>query len=161
MRSRYFDRVVVMALITWGLASPVVPAQTLRSSDEPVLLQDLAFTSSSDQTNIAVRASRPFDYTSYYPNPRLFILDITGAKSSLEKNFVDLKTNQVEFATVSQIGDGPRPMVRIEFNLARAIQYSLKPEGSKLFLTFRALNPVVSDKQPIRKKRGASIPPRR
>jgi hypothetical protein len=106
-----------MALMTWGLASPVVPAQTLRSSDEPVLLQDLLFTSSTDQTNVAVRASRPFDYTSYYPNPRLFILDITGAKSSLEKNFVDLKTNHVEFVSVSQIGDGPRPMVRIEFNL--------------------------------------------
>ena len=117
MRSRYFCRVAVMALMTWGLASPVVPAQTLRSSDEPVLLQDLLFTSSTDQTNVAVRASRPFDYTSYYPNPRLFILDITGAKSSLEKNFVDLKTNHVEFVSVSQIGDGPRPMVRIEFNL--------------------------------------------
>ena len=60
MRSRYFCRVVVMALITWGLASPVVPAQTLRSSDGPVLLQDLSFTSSNDQTNVAVRASRPF-----------------------------------------------------------------------------------------------------
>lgn len=145
MRSRYFCRVLVMALITWGMASPVVPAQTPHSSDGPVLLQDLSFTSNSAQTNVAVRASRPFDYTSYYPNPRLFILDITGAQSSLEKNFVDLKTNQVEFASVSQIGDGPRPMVRIEFNLARAIQYSLKPEGSKLLLTFRALNPVVSD----------------
>jgi type IV pilus assembly protein PilQ len=110
-----------------------------------VLLQDLSFSSSSDETNVAVRGSRPFDYTSYYPNPRLFILDITGAQSSLEKNFVDLKTNQVEFASVSQIGDGPRPMVRIEFNLARAIQYSLKPEGSKLFLKFRALNSGVSE----------------
>jgi type IV pilus assembly protein PilQ len=145
MRSRHFSRVVVLALTIWGLASPVVPAQTPRSSDGPVLLQDLSFTSTGDQTNVAVRANGPFDYTSYYPNPRLFILDITGAQSSLEKNFVDLKTNQVEFASVSQIGDGPRPMVRIEFNLARAIQYSLKPEGSKLLLTFRALNPVVSD----------------
>ncbi len=146
MRSRYFCRVVVMALIGWGLASPVVvQAQTPRSSDGPVLLQDLSFTSSSEQTNVSVRASRPFDYTSYYPNPRLFILDITGAQTSLEKTFVDLKTNQVEFASVSQIGDGPRPMVRIEFNLARAIQYSLRPEGSRLFLTFRALNPVVSE----------------
>ena len=146
MRSRYFCRVVVMALITWGLASAVVPAQPPRSSDGPVLLQDLSFTSSRDQTNVAVSASGSFDYTSYYPNPRLFILDITGAESSLEKGFVDLKTNQVEFASISQIGDGPRPMVRIEFNLARAIQYSLKPEGSKLFLTFRALSPVVSDR---------------
>jgi len=145
MRSRYFCRVVVMALIGWGFASPMVEAQTPRSSDGPVLLQDLSFTSSNEQTNVTVRASRPFDYTSYYPNPRLFILDITGAQSSLEKNFVDLKTNQVEFASVSQIGDGPRPMVRVEFNLARAVQYALKPEGSKLFLTFRALNPVVSE----------------
>ncbi len=145
MRSRYFCRVVVMALIGWGLASPVVEAQTPRLSDGPVLLQDLSFTSNSEQTNVAVRASQPFDYTSYYPNPRLFILDITGAQSSLEKNFVDLKTNLVEFASVSQIGDGPRPLVRVEFNLARAVQYSLKPEGSKLFLTFRALNPVVSE----------------
>jgi len=157
MRSRYFGRVVVMALITWGLASPVVPAQTPRSSDGPVLLQDLSFSSSSDQTNVAVRASRPFDYTSYYPNPRLFIVDITGAQSSLEKNFVDLKTNQVEFASVSQIGDGPRPMVRIEFNLARAIQYSLKPEGSKLFLTFRALNPAVSESAAKPEKAVASV----
>src|SRR5262245_376724 len=142
MRSRHFCGVVVMALIIWGFAIAVVPAQTPRSLDEPVLLQDFSFTSSSDQTNIAVRGSRPFDYTSYYPNPRLFILDITGAQSGLEKNFVDFKTNQVEFASVSQIGEGPRPMVRIEFNLERAIQYSLKPEGNKLFLTLRALNPV-------------------
>ena len=115
MRSRYFYRVVVMALIAWGLTSPVVEAQTPRLSDGPVLLQDLSFTSSNEQTNVTVRASRPFDYTSYYPNPRLFILDITGAQSSLEKNFVDLKTNLVEFASVSQIGDGPRPTLRVEF----------------------------------------------
>lgn len=145
IRSRYFYRVVVMTLLTWGLAVPGARAQTPGVSDGPVLLQDFSFSSSSDQTNVAVRASRPFDYTSYYPNPRLFILDITGAQSSLERNFVDLKTNQVEFASVSQIGDGPRPMVRIEFNLARAIQYSLKPEGNKLSLTFRTLSPAVSD----------------
>ena len=144
MRSRYFSRVAVMTLLTWGLAS-TVRAQMPPSSDRPVLLQDLSFSSSNDQTNVSLRASRPFDYTSYYPNPRLFILDIIGAQSGLEKNFVDLKTNQVDFASVSQIGEGPRPMVRIEFNLARAIQYSLKPEGSKLFLTFRALNPVASE----------------
>ncbi|HEU0005190.1 MAG TPA: secretin N-terminal domain-containing protein, partial [Terriglobia bacterium] len=155
MRSRYFCRVVVMALITWGLASPDLPGQTHGISDTPVLLQDLSFSSSSDQTNVVVRASRPFDYTSYYPNPRLFILDITGA---LGKGFVDFKTNHVEFATVSQIGDGPRPMVRIEFNLARAIQYSLKPEGSKLFLTFRALNPVVSENAVKLEKAVASEP---
>src|SRR5262245_9725729 len=139
MRSRYFSRVVVMALLTWGLAS-TVRAQMPPSPDRPVLLQDLSFTSSSDQTNVSIRASRPFDYTSYYPNPRLFILDITGAQSGLEKNFVDLKTNQVEFASVSQFGDGPRPMVRGEFNLPRAVQDSLKPDGTKLLLTFRALN---------------------
>ena len=50
-----------------------------------MLLQDLSFTSSSEQTNVAVRASRPFDYTSYYPNPRLFILDITGAQIEFGK----------------------------------------------------------------------------
>jgi len=144
MRSRYFSRVAALALLIWGFAS-TVRAQVPLSSDRPVLLQDLSFTSSSDQTNVSLRASRPFDYTSYYPNPRLFILDITGAQSGLEKNFVDLKTSQVDFASVSQIGEGPRPMVRIEFNLARAIQYSLKPEGSKLFLTFRALNSVASE----------------
>jgi hypothetical protein len=49
-------------------------------------------------------------------------LDITGAQSSLEKNFVDFRTSQVEFASVSQIGDAPRPMVRVEFNLAQAIR---------------------------------------
>jgi type IV pilus assembly protein PilQ len=161
MRSRKFCRVVVMALITWGSASLVLPAQTPRSSDGPVLLQDLSFNSSSDQTNIAIRASRPFDYTSYYPNPRLFIVDVTGAQSSLEKNFIDLKTNQVEFASVSNIGDGPRPMVRIEFNLARAIQYSLKPEGNNLLLTFRALNPLASESsiKPGKTADGASSQP--
>src|SRR5258706_13987481 len=109
MRSRYFCRVAAMALITWALASHVVPAQTPPSSDGPVLLQDLSFSGNGDQTNVSVHASRPFDYTSYYPNQRLFILDITGAQSSLEKTFVDLKTTQVEFASGSQIWDGPRP----------------------------------------------------
>ncbi len=146
MRSRVLDKVLRAALLMCVLCSPALQAQTPGTlSGSPALLQDLSFGGSSDQTNIALRANRAFDYTSYYPNPRLFILDITDAQSRLEKNYIDVKTSQVDFASVSQIGEGPKPMVRIEFNLARAIQYSLKPEGNRLFLTFRSLAPALPE----------------
>lgn len=155
-RSKCFGQVLGTTLLLWALCAPALHAETPAGAAlVPALLQDLSFTSDSSQTKITIRANQAFDYTSYYPNPRLFILDIPGAQSQLERNFVDIKTAQVEFANVSQIGEGPRPMVRIEFNLVRAIQYSLKPDGSRLSVTFKSMN--LASPEPA--ARNADAPP--
>ena len=106
-------------------------------------LKALTFSENPNQTTIEILADRAFDYTSYYPNPRLFILDVLGAESSLERNFVDFKTAQVDFANVTLIGEGQKPMVRIEFNLVRAIQYSLQADRGKLRLVLTSLRPSL------------------
>jgi type IV pilus secretin PilQ/predicted competence protein len=152
MQSKHCGKALGLVLLL-GLCSPVVQAETsLNAGATQAMLQDLSFTNDAHQTKITVRANQAFDYSSYYPNPRLFILDLPGAQSKFEKNFVDFKTAQVDFASISQLGEGLRPMVRIEFNLAGAIHYSLKPEGSKLSLTFRSMNlePPANDLQKAR-----------
>jgi len=149
MRSKYFGKVLNLTLLTlfgWGLCGPSLHAELpVSSSSTPAVLREVSFTSDATETKIAIRANEAFDYTSHYPNPRLFIVDIPGAQSQLEQNFVAFKTTQVNFASVSQIGEGPRPMVRIEFNLVSAVHYSLKPEGNALFLTFKAMNPALAE----------------
>jgi type IV pilus secretin PilQ/predicted competence protein len=148
MRSKHFGKVLnltLLMLLGCGLCRPSLHAEIPVTPSAPVVLQELSFSSDATQTKIAIRANQAFDYTSYYPNPRLFILDIPGAQPHLDKNFVDFKTTQVDFASVSQIGEGPRPMVRIEFNLVSAVHYSLKPEGNSLLLTFKAMNPSLAE----------------
>ncbi len=155
MRSNNPGRLIRMKilLIMMTLYVSVLLGQTPESLQSgPAQLEDLSFTSTPNQTVIIIRADRVFDYTSYYPNPRLFILDVPSSHSGLEKNFVDFKTSQVDFASVSQIGEGQRPMVRIEFNLTRAIQYSLQAEGMKLRLVFNSLKssmPESSSKKQV------------
>ena len=148
MRSKHFGKVLnltLLMLLGCGLCSSSLHAEIPVTPSAPAVLQELSFSSDATQTKIAIRANQAFDYTSYYPNPRLFILDIPGAQPHLDKNFVDFKTTQVDFASVSQIGEGPRPMVRIEFNLVSAVHYSLKPEGNSLLLTFKAMNPSLAE----------------
>src|SRR5437867_4791489 len=102
MRSKHLGRVASLALILLGLCVPAVRSQALPGAESgPVLIQGLSFTKTASQTVVLVSGDRAFDYTSYYPNPRLFILDLPGARSALEKNFVDFKTGQIDFATVS------------------------------------------------------------
>ncbi|MEW5975645.1 MAG: type IV pilus secretin PilQ [Acidobacteriota bacterium] len=118
------------------------PDQGLSASPETAglaSLQDVSFRSAPGQTVVLLRGDRKFDYTSYYPNPRLFILDVPAAQSKLSRNFIDFKTSLVDFATVSQIGEGTRNLIRIEFNLQQPVQYALQTNGNVLRLTFRGV----------------------
>jgi type IV pilus assembly protein PilQ len=105
------------------------------------LIQDFTFKSGQSQTVIFIHADSGFNYNYYYPNPRLLILDIPGAQSKLVRNSVELKTSEVDSATITQIGEGQNPLVRIEFNLMQSGQSSLQKEGSKLRLTFNTPKP--------------------
>ncbi len=137
MRSRNPVRFLKLVVLLWIIA--VVPGfsqSPVGAGATPALIQDLIIQGTPSQTVITVSADRLIDYTSYYPNPRLFILDIPEAQSSLPRNFISVKTTLVEFATVSQIGEGQKSLIRIEFNLGQPVQYSLQGEGSKVRLTF-------------------------
>jgi type IV pilus assembly protein PilQ len=137
MRSRPFIRYLkfVFLLLTVAVV-PGLPQSLVGAGSTPALIQDLSFKNTGTRTIFTVSADRLIDYTSYYPNPRLFILDIPEAQSSLPRNFVSVKTSLVDFATVSQIGEGEKSLIRIEFNLSQPIQYALQGEGSKIRLVF-------------------------
>ena len=130
-------------LLLLGFRSQPFWGQSAGSERAVAHLKALTFSENTNQTTIEILADRAFDYTSYYPNPRLFILDVLSAESSLERNFVDFKTAQVDFANVTLIGEGQKPMVRIEFNLVRAIQYSLQADRGKLRLVLTSLRPSL------------------
>jgi hypothetical protein len=83
-------------LLLLGFRSQPFWGQSAGSERAVAHLKALTFSENTNQTTIEILADRAFDYTSYYPNPRLFILDVLGAESSLEKNFVDFKTAQVD-----------------------------------------------------------------
>jgi|GEM_PF-383466 len=136
MRSKTFPS------IRWTLPFFLLCSQVLSSVAAPpavalpTLLQDLGFKTVANRTVVVVRANRVFDYTSYYPNPRLFILDIPGAQSGLQNNSVAIGTSLVDVATITRIGEGQRGLVRIEFSLNQPIQYALHNEGSNLQIHF-------------------------
>src|SRR5215831_13795506 len=121
-------------------------SEAFSEAGSAALLQDLSFKSTAKQTTILLKANRAFDYTSYYPNPRLFILDIPAAQSRLEGNSIAIKTSLVDNATVTHIGEGQRYLVRIEFNLNQPIQYALHNEGSNLQITFA----TIGSAEPVR-----------
>ena len=142
MRSKNLLRFAKLTILTLlALWVPAAFPETLSETGSgPVLVQDIAYKSAPDQTVIVIRASRKFDHTSYYPNPRLFILDIPEAQSQLEKNFVDIKTSLVDFATITQIGEGQKCLLRFEINLRQPIQYSLHNEGLTLKLILNSVD---------------------
>ena len=137
MRSRPLIRYLkLIFLLPILVAVPGLSQSTAGAGSTPAFIQDLSFGSSGSQTLVTVSADRLIDYTSYYPNPRLFILDIPEAQSRLSNNFLAIKTDLVDFATVSQIGEGKKSLIRIEFNLNQPIQYALQGEGSKVQVIF-------------------------
>ncbi|MFN8005757.1 MAG: AMIN domain-containing protein [Terriglobia bacterium] len=144
MRSKYFSKLLILNLIWLGLCALPLRAEGVAGERPPTHLKAMTFSENPGRTTIDILADRALDYTSYYPNPRLFILDVMGAESSLEKNFVDFKTAQVEFANVTVIGEGQKPMVRIEFNLVQPIQYALQADRGKLRLVFSSPIPAAS-----------------
>ena len=143
MRSKSLSRHLLLILLLLGFRAQPSWGQSTGIERTVAHLKALTFSENPNQTTIEILADRAFDYTSYYPNPRLFILDVLGAESSLEKNFVDFKTAQVDFANVTLIGEGQKPMVRIEFNLVRAIQYSIQADRGKIRLVLSSLRPSL------------------
>ena len=139
MRSKPSIRYLkLIFLLSTVVVVPIRSQSLVGGESTPALIQDLSFGSSGSQTIVTVSADRLIDYTSYYPNPRLFILDIPEAQSRLSTNFLAIKTNLVDFATVSQIGEGQKSLIRIEFNLNLPVRYALKGEGSKVQVVFNA-----------------------
>src|SRR5207247_4196107 len=91
---RFAKLTILTLLVLWV---PATFSDTLtETGSSPALVQDLTFKSAPDQTVIVIRASRKFNYFFYYPNPRLFILDIPVGQAQLEKNFIDMKTRSEE-----------------------------------------------------------------
>lgn len=134
-----FAKLTILTLLV--LSVPATFSDTLtETGSSPALVQDLTFKSAPDQTVIVIHASRKFNYFFYYPNPRLLILDIPEGQAKLERNFIDMKTSLVDFATITQIGEAQKCLLRLEINLRKSIQYSFHSEGSNLRLILNSID---------------------
>jgi type IV pilus assembly protein PilQ len=150
MRSKIsipFKRWTTLIFLLWvqSLSSQV----TAQAISTIAFVEDVSFKTSSKQTVVTIKANRAFDYTSYYPNPRLFILDIPGAQSRLQENSVAMKTSLVDYASITRIGEGERFLVRIEFNLNQPIQYTLHSEGATLRINFQPVGSAAGQASDI------------
>jgi type IV pilus secretin PilQ/predicted competence protein len=113
-------------------------AMALETAGNPAI-QDFSCRQEGGQTVVVVTADAAMDYTTSYPNPRLFLLDIPGAKLRLSQKFFDVRTPQVEFASIMRVGE-EKELVRIEFNLHQPVHFDLKPQGQQLVLRFSSLS---------------------
>ncbi len=133
-------------------------AMALETAGNPAI-QDFSCRQEGGQTVVVLTADAAMDYITSYPNPRLFLLDIPGAKLRLSQKFFDIRTPQVEFASITRVGE-EKELVRIEFNLHQPVHFDLKPQGQQLVLRFSSLStgePIPSD-NPISATVGVPAP---
>jgi type IV pilus assembly protein PilQ len=90
---------------------------------------------------VTLVADQAMEYSTAYPNPRLFLLDLPGARLELAQKFFDVRSRQVEFVSLYRLGED-KDAVRIEFNLRQPVHFDVRPEGSRLVLVFSSLDPA-------------------
>jgi hypothetical protein len=122
-------QLLVLILFTI-LSAGLSPA--LQAASQGSWIQDLSCQQQGEQTIVTITADQALDYATAYPNPRLFLLDIPGANLQMTQKFFNLQTTQVDFATLSRIGEGSQETVRIEFNLRRPVHFDLRTQGNQL-----------------------------
>jgi type IV pilus secretin PilQ/predicted competence protein len=124
-------------------------AMALETAGNPAI-QDFSCRQEGGQTVVVLTADAAMDYVTSYPNPRLFLLDIPGAKLRLSQKFFDIRTPQIEFASITRVGE-EKELVRIEFNLHQPVHFDIQTQGQQLVLKFSSLStgePIPSDAPP-------------
>ena len=138
MRGKRTIRLIgfVALILLWSAGGAF--ATLLESAGSPAI-QDFSCRQEGDQTVVILTADAGMDYQTSYPNPRLFLLDIPGAKLRLAQKFYDIRSQQVEFASITRVGE-QKELVRIEFNLQRPVHFDVRPDGERLIVRFSSAN---------------------
>jgi type IV pilus secretin PilQ/predicted competence protein len=147
MRGKRTIRLIGFVALIWLWSAGGTFAALLETAGSPAI-QDFSCRQEGDQTVVILTADAGLDYRTSYPNPRLFLLDIPGAKLRLAQKFYDIRSQQVEFASITRVGE-QKELVRIEFNLQQPVHFDIRPDGERLIIRFSSANasvPTPADK---------------
>ncbi|MGH9559945.1 MAG: AMIN domain-containing protein, partial [Terracidiphilus sp.] len=102
---------------TWGLgaliaAGLLLSSVSLRAADAPVVRVKVV--SASGATRLEAQASGAFQYSTYQPTGRLFVLDLSGVSSADPAGMKELNTGLVKGYRVLSYSTGDKPNVRLE-----------------------------------------------
>jgi len=88
---------------------------------------------------LEARASGPFEYTTYRPTDRLFVVDVTGVSYSDSSAAHILDSEMVSSYRALPYAAGQKPAVRLEVLLRKPVEPAVEPNGSNaLSIVFSA-----------------------
>lgn len=105
----------------WGLAALIatgllLSSGTLRAGEAPVVHVKVA--PSGTSTRLEAQATGPFEYSTYQPSGRLYVLDLSGVSAADPAGLRELNTGLIKGYRVLSYSTGDRPNVRLEVLLA-------------------------------------------
>ena len=101
----------------WGLGAAIAAGLllsngSLRAAEAPVVHVKVA--SVSGATRLEAQANGAFEYSTYQPSGRLFVLDLSGVSSADPAGMKNLDAGLVKGYRVLSYSTGDRPNVRLE-----------------------------------------------
>lgn len=116
------------ALIATGL---LLSSGTLRAGQTPVVHVKVA--PSGTSTLLEAQATGPFEYSTYQPTGRLYVLDLSGVSSADPAGLRELNAGLVKGYRVLSYSTGDRPNVRLEILLAPGASVNVdRPDSQDL-----------------------------
>jgi type IV pilus assembly protein PilQ len=86
------------------------------------------------------------------PNPDRIVVDVTGVRSAVDRNAVDVKEAGVSRIRIGQFRTSDPRIVRIVFDVSKMGPYDVRQAGDQLVLTLGAATPEVARKSaPVEK----------
>lgn len=117
----------------WGLgalmaAGLLLSNGTLRAGETPVVRVNLV--PAGNATRVEARATGSFEYSTYQPSSRLYVLDMSGVSSADPAGLRQQNAGPVKGYRVLSYSTGDRPNVRIEILLAQGASVNVERPDS-------------------------------
>ncbi len=126
----------------WGLgaliaAGLLLSSETLRAGEAPVV--HVKVVSSGGATRVEAQASGAFEYSTYQPSGRLYVLDLSGVSSGDLAGVKELNSSLVKSYRVLGYSTGDRPNVRLEVLLSQGASVKVdRPDANDVTLVVSA-----------------------
>lgn len=139
---------------TWGLgallaAGLLLSNGALRAADAPVV--HLKVVSAGAATRLEAQANGAFQYSSYQPSGRLYVLDLSGVSAADPAGVKELNSGLIESYRVLSYSTGDQPNVRLEVLMAPGATVKVdRPDAQDVALVVSAagngslMQPAVS-----------------
>jgi type IV pilus secretin PilQ/predicted competence protein len=127
---------------TWGLGALIAAGLllsngTLRAADAPVV--HLKVVSSGGATRLEAEANGAFEYSTYQPSGRLYVLDLSGVSSADPAGAKELNSGWVQSYRVLSYSTGDRPNVRLEVLMSQGAGVKVeRPDAQDVALVVSA-----------------------